>query len=289
MPVASTREIVTTARDEGFAIAAVNVVDDLSVRAVVAAAEQVGAPVILQTSVKTLRQSGFELFAAIVHTVASRAEVPVALHLDHCPYRDVISAALAAGWSSVLFDASDRPYAVAHAETAEVVAEAHAVGASVEAEIENITGVEDGIGSDEELEPYPVEQLVAFAHETGADLLAPALGTAHGVYKSAPRLLVDRAEALRALTDLPLVLHGGTGLQAEDFAAFIAAGVGKINVSTALKLAYMKTAAAHLEACAVSGKYEPVKLFDAIASAVSAEIAPHLEMFGGADRVKVTR
>lgn len=284
MPAARTLDLVTAARDGGYAVAAVNIVDDLSVRAVVAAAEDLQAPIILQTSVKTLRGSGALLMERIVRTVADASTVPVALHLDHCPHRDVITAALDAGWSSVLFDASDRSYAQAYEETVEVVAEAHAAGAAVECEIENITGVEDDIGSNEEVEPYPVEQLVAFAEETGSDLLAPALGTAHGLYTSAPRLRPDRARALRELTDLPLVLHGGTGLPAEDFTEFIRAGVSKINISTALKLAYMRSAAAHLEDAAQTGKYEPVKMFDDIFAGVRDEIAMHLEMFGCAGK-----
>ncbi len=284
MPVARTLDLVAAGRDGGYAVAAVNIVDDLSVRAVVAAAEDLQAPIILQTSVKTLRASGVLLLQRIVLTAAEAASVPVALHLDHCPYRDVISAALDAGWSSVLFDASDRSYEQAHQETTEVVAEAHAVGAAVECEIENITGVEDDIGSNDEAEPYPLEQLVTFAEETGSDLLAPALGTAHGLYTSAPKLQPERAQALRELTRIPLVLHGGTGLSAENFTEFIRAGVSKINISTALKIAYMKSAATHLEHATRTGKFEPVKMFDDIFAGVRDEIAIHLEIFGCAGK-----
>jgi ketose-bisphosphate aldolase len=284
MPAARTLDLVIAGRDGGYAVAAVNIVDELSARAVIAAAETVDAPVILQTSVKTLRTTGTALVRAVVRTLADAARVPVALHLDHCPQREVITEALDAGWSSVLFDASDRAYEQAYKETAEVVQEAHEAGAAVECEIENITGVEDDVGSDEVVEPYPVEQLVAFAEETGSDLLAPALGTAHGVYKTAPRLRPDRARALRELTDLPLVLHGGTGLTAEDFAGFIRAGVSKINVSTALKLSYMRSCAAHLSEAERTGKYEPVKMFEHVFTSVRDEIAAHLAMFGCAGK-----
>ena len=280
MPVAKTLDVVSDARDGGYAVAAVNVVDDVSARAVVAAAEQLDAPVILQTSVKTVRSMGSALLASTVHAVAEAASVPVTLHLDHCPYRDVVSEALEAGWSSVLFDASDRDYDQALKETTEVVAEAHAKGAAVECEIENITGVEDDVGSDQEVEPYDVDRLVAFAHISGSDLLAPALGTAHGVYKTAPRLRFDRARQLRARTDVPLVLHGGTGLRAEDFTAFIDAGVAKINVSTALKVAYMSAAGEHLAEAERTGKQEPIKLLDAVFERVRDVIAQHLAMFG---------
>jgi fructose-bisphosphate aldolase class II len=211
---------------------------------------------------------------------AGPAPVPVALHLDHCPHRSVISEVVAAGWSSVLFDASDRDLATAERETAEVVAEAHAAGVEVESEIENIVGVEDDIGSDTAVHAYPVETLVAVAHRTGTDLLAPQLGTAHGLYTHTPVLLPERVGRLVELTDLPIVLHGGTGLELADFHAFIHAGVSKINISTGLKLAYMRAARDHLRGAEASGRWDPPSMFADITAAVRAEIAGHLEAFG---------
>src|SRR5699024_8407833 len=135
--------------------------------------------------------------------------------------------------------ASDRDLDQAERETGEVVAEAHAAGVDVESEIENIIGVEDGVGSDTARHSYSVAELVAVAERTGADLLAPQLGTAHGQYTSSPVLLPERVAELVRLTDRPVVLHGGTGLTDADFRRFIDAGVSKINISTGLKLAYM--------------------------------------------------
>ena len=282
MPIAPTLALVDEAQRRGYAVPAVNIADDLSARAVIAAAEGARSPVILQTSVKTVKSIGAGHLSRLVHSAAEEATVPVALHLDHCPDRSVITEVLAEGWSSVLFDASDRPLDVAWRETAEVVREAHAVGAAVESEIENIVGVEDGVGSDEAVHSYSVEQLVEVARDTGTDLLAPALGTAHGLYKADPVLRVDRVESLRALSDVPVVLHGGTGLRDEDFRAFIAAGVSKINISTALKLAYLRTAKQHLDECERTGRWEPVKMFDVVLDAVRDEIAMHIEVFGSA-------
>ena len=282
MPIANTLALVTAAQAGGYVVPAVNIVDDLSIRAVVAAAEKAGSPVILQTSVKTVRSMGSALLAAIVHSAAEGSSVPVALHLDHCPDRAVITEAIGAGWSSVLFDASNRPLDQARRETAEVVAEAHAAGVSVESEIENIVGVEDGVGSDEAIHSYSVEKLVEVANETGTDLLAPALGTAHGLYKAAPVLHVDRVRELRALIGIPIVLHGGTGLSDEDFRAFIAAGVSKINISTALKLAYMKGCQAHIAEAERTGKWEPVKMFDQVSRSVQDVIGAHIALFGSA-------
>ncbi|HMO10429.1 MAG TPA: class II fructose-bisphosphate aldolase [Actinotalea sp.] len=283
---ASTARLARQARDEGYAVAAVNILDDLSLRAVVAAAAATSSPVIIQVSVKTVRSTGVELLTTMVRLAAADAPVPVALHLDHCPYRDVISAVVAAGWSSVLFDASDRDLATAERETAEVCAEAHAAGVDVESEIENIVGVEDDIGSDEAVHAYSVQTLVDVAARTGADLIAPQLGTAHGLYTHDPVLLPERVRELVALTDRPVVLHGGTGLSDEDFRAFIDAGVSKINISTGLKLAYMRAAQAHTAKAEQTGRWDPPSMFADISAAVQAEVAGHLHRFGSAGRVE---
>jgi ketose-bisphosphate aldolase len=280
MPIASTLDLVRAAHSRGYAVPAVNIVDDLSIRAVVAAAEATQSPVILQTSVKTLKSVGAELLSAIVHNVGRSATVPVALHLDHCPDRAVITEAIRHGWSSVLFDASDRALEAALEETAQVVSEAHAEGVAVESEIENIIGVEDGVGSDEAVHSYTIAQLADAAAQTGADMLAPQLGTAHGLYKASPVLRFDRAKELRALTDRPVVLHGGTGLTEADFHQFIEAGVSKINISTALKLAYMHSARAHLAEAERKDKWEPIKLLDDVSEAVKVMVIEHIELFG---------
>lgn len=285
MSFASTREMCVAARAGGYAVPAVNIVDAISIAAVVKAADALGSPVILQTSVKTVKYFGAAVLAATARAAAEAASVPVALHLDHCPDRAVITEAIANGWSSVLFDASDRPFDVAVRETAEVAAEARAAGVDVESEIENIVGVEDGVGSDDtDVHFYADEELVRVAEETGTDLMAPALGTAHGLYKASPVLLFDRVARLASMTEIPIVLHGGTGLSAEDFGRFISAGVSKINISTALKLAYMHSAREHLEEAQRTGKWEPVRLFDQIGAAVEETVREHVELFGSAGK-----
>jgi ketose-bisphosphate aldolase len=288
MTFAGTKELALAARASGYAVPAVNVVDGISIAAVVAAADVAGSPIILQTSVKTVKYFGAEMLASTARIAARSASVPVALHLDHCPDRAVITEAIRNGWSSVLFDASDRSLDVAAAETRDVCAEAHAAGVDVESEIENIVGVEDGVGSDDpDVHYYTEDRLVAIAEATGTDLIAPALGTAHGLYKAEPVLLVDRVRALAALTDIPIVLHGGTGLSAEDFRSFIDAGVSKINISTALKMAYMGAAHRHLTEAQRSGKWEPIKLFDDVGEAVATTVADHARMFGSEREVGV--
>ena len=278
--IASTSALARHGRENGYAVPAVNVLDDISLRAVVAAAVDASAPLILQISVKTVKQLGTELTTTTFRLAVQDVPIPVALHLDHCPDRAVISDVVAAGWSSVLFDASDRELADAERETGEVVAEAHARGVDVESEIENIVGVEDGVGSDVALHAYSVAQLADIAKRTGVDLLAPQLGTAHGQYKARPVLRPDRVRDLAALTDVPIVLHGGTGLAAEDFRTFIDAGVSKINISTAVKMAYMKAAAGHLDVARANDKWDPPSMFRDIQSSVKDAIATHIEWFG---------
>ena len=282
--ISSTLTMTRTARERGYAVPAVNILDDLSLRAVIAAAVAASSPMIIQISVKTVRSIGTDLITTMFRHAAGDVAVPVALHLDHCPDRAVISDVVRAGWSSVLFDASDRDLETAERETAEVVSEAHAAGVDVESEIENIIGVEDGVGSDVSLHSYDVGTLAAVAQRTGVDLLAPQLGTAHGEYTAQPVLLPERVRELAALTDRPIVLHGGTGLSAEDFATFIAAGVSKINISTGVKVAYMRSAEKHLAEARATNRWDPPLMFRDISAAVQAAIAVHIEEFGAAGR-----
>src|SRR5579875_1090597 len=160
--------------EAGYAVAAINIVNDLSIDAVLAAAAQERAPVVLQTSVKTVKQYGASTLHGIVAAVAEGFEVPYALHLDHCPERAVISECLANGWNSVLFDAHDLDVAENLRQTVEVVAEARAVGADVEGEIEGIQGVEDGVGSDAVTKQQTLDIAVDFIRRSGVDVFAPA-------------------------------------------------------------------------------------------------------------------
>jgi fructose-bisphosphate aldolase class II len=284
MPYVNTLDLVTAARGRGYAVPAINIVDPLTIKAVVEAADSIGSPVILQTSVKTVKSAGAGLLHFAAREAADAASVGVSLHLDHCPDREVITLAIKQGWSSVLFDASDRDLDQARKETAEVCQEAHAAGASVESEIENIIGVEDGVGSDVAKHSYTVEQLIEVALETGTDLMAPQLGTAHGMYSARPVLLPQRAREITSKCDIPVVLHGGTGLSNAEFDEFIDAGVTKINISTALKQAYMKSALEYLKQCEATNKWEPTKMFDPMIAASKALLVDFAGIFHSAGR-----
>jgi fructose-bisphosphate aldolase class II len=240
VPVVSTKEILEDAFSRRYGVAAFNIVNDLTLDAVIAAAVELRAPLIVQTSVKTVKAAGVDEIYALFRAAAERADVPVALHLDHCPDRAVLSACLKRGWNSVLFDGSSLPSVAENKrQTIEVVAEARACGANVEGEIEGIKGVEDGVGSDDDSDIYSLETAVDFVRSTGVDVFAPAIGNAHGVYKSAPVLDAQRVSDIVAQVALPMCLHGGTGLSAAQFDDLIARGCAKVNISTALKIAFM--------------------------------------------------
>lgn len=280
MMKASTLDIVTDAHNQGYAVGAFNVFDHLSLRAVARAAQAQQSPAIIQISVRTAKAIGAQLVYDMFSAAAERVEVPLSLHLDHCPDPDYAMSVIDAGWSSVLFDASHYDLAQARELTTTVVAHAHKRGAHVESEIENIVGVEDGVGSDVIVHAYSNEELVAVAHETGVDMIAPQLGTAHGLYKGRPALLPERVKKLRAITELPIVLHGGTGLSASDFSSFITAGVSKINVSTALKHSFLDAMVDISAEARAYGKVEPLPILADIEERVAGTVSEHLALFG---------
>lgn len=284
MPVVPMKELLDRAFDARYGVAAFNVLNDLSIEAVLTAAVQESSPVILQTSVKTVRQYGrdqlFGIFSALVRDVP----VPVTLHLDHCPERSVISDCLAGGWNSVLFDAHELDVADNLAQTTEVVAEAAARGAHVEGEIEGIQGVEDGIGSDEASAQQSLEVSVDFIQRTGVHCFAPAIGNAHGQYTSAPVLDHQRVTDLVEATGVPMALHGGTGLSSEQFQDLIARGCAKVNISTALKERYMQSGLEFLKGAEQKRKWDPPSLFAHQKAAVVEMAREHMQLFGSSGR-----
>jgi ketose-bisphosphate aldolase len=280
VPVVSLKEIVDRAFAERYGVAAINVVNDLSMEAVLAAAVEQRSPVIVQTSVKTVRSVGLDLLFAMWRELTAGIEVPVALHLDHCPDRAVLSACLRKGWNSVLFDASLLPVEENQRQTVEVVAEARSYGAAVEGEIEAITGVEDDIGSDEEAQRQSLPVALEFIRTTGIDVFAPAIGNAHGVYHAEPHLDAQRVSDIVAAEPIPIALHGGTGMTDAQFTDLIARGCAKVNISTALKVTYMKANLAFLRGAEERDTWDPPSLFSSVRGAVLDLAADHMRRFG---------
>src|SRR5580698_396701 len=169
MPVVSMQDILTPAFKARYGVGAFNVVNDLTMLAVLEAAASTKSPVIIQVSVKTVKLWGAKLVQKIFADLAARFDVPATLHLDHCPEIETIKTCLEAGWNSVLFDASNLDYEENLKQTKQVVKMARAYGAAVEGELEAVKGVEDGMGSDEASPIVPLDKCVEFLEQTGID------------------------------------------------------------------------------------------------------------------------
>jgi ketose-bisphosphate aldolase len=277
VPVVPTREILERAFKERYGVAAINVVNDLTMEAVLAAAEELRAPVIIQTSVKHVKMTGLDAMYAMWKAYTEDITVPVALHLDHCPERDLISACLAKGWNSVLFDASKLTVEENQRQCIEVVEEARQYGADVEGEIEGFKRTEEMTG-DEAQHVQSLETVVEFVKATGVDVFAPAIGNAHGTYKTTPTLDSQRVTDIVEATGMPVALHGGTGMSPEQFSDLISRGCAKVNISTALKIAFMKSGFDFMTEH--PGDYDPPKIFTAQRTAVMEMARHHMQLFG---------
>ena len=284
MPVQRLSDILAPAFAERYGVPAINIVNDLTMENVLAGAVEARSPVIVQTSVKTVRAIGVRTLWLMWHGMTAGIEVPCALHLDHCPDRQVISDCLEAGWQSVLFDASQLPVEENQRQTVEVVAEARRYDADVEGEIESITGQEDGIGSDEESKRQTLEVTLRYLEATGVDVFAPAIGNAHGTYSRAPVLDFQRVSDIVAAHPVPIALHGGSGLSDEQFRDCIARGCAKVNISTALKETFMKSSLAFLSEAEAKGKWDPPSLFTSVGAAVRELTGHFAEVFGSAGK-----
>ncbi len=278
MPVVPTQEIVAKAFSERYGVAAINVVNDLTMEAVLAAADELRAPLIVQTSVKTVKSIGADVLIAMWRAMADRVSVPVALHLDHCPEREVISLCLEKGWNSVLFDGSKLSVEENRAQCIEVVAEARRFGALVEGEIEGFKRVEE-MADDEEPDELTLEAAVDFIRATEVDVFAPAIGNAHGMYRSTPKLDSQRVTDIVEATGIPVALHGGTGMTPDQFRDLVGRGCAKVNISTALKIAYMQAGFDHMAAS--PGTFDPPSQFEAQRAAVVEMAREHIRILGG--------
>jgi len=284
MGVVPLKDIVDPAFEARYGVPAINIFNDLTMEAVLAAAVDANSPVILQTSVKTVRSIGSRVLFDMWESLTRGIEVPVALHLDHCPDRDVVTECLKAGWNSVLFDASNLDVAENQRQTIEVVAEARQYDAQVEGEIEAITGVEDDHGSDTVAPRQSLDVALAFIDATGIDVFAPSIGNAHGSYTAAPVLDAERVTEIVDARSIPIALHGGSGLSAEQFADLIARGCAKVNISTALKETYMKSSLSFLTQAEQNNKWDPPSLFKHTRAEIVSMVTGLMEQFGSAGK-----
>ncbi len=282
MSVVTMPEILKPAFEERYGVGAFNIVNDLTMEAVLDAAAETRSPVIVQVSVKTVKQMGAKLIQLMFEEMARRAPIPATLHLDHCPDRKVIDDCLAAGWNSVLFDGSKLSYEENLQQTTEVVAQAHACGAAVEGELEAVKGVEDGVGNEYGGPIVALDKAVEFIRTTHIDSFAPAIGTAHGLYKGEPKINFQRVSEILAVEPVPLVVHGGTGLSDEVFQQLIARGAPKVNISTQLKITFADAFRNYLEQKPT--EYDPLKLLGAVRKDVIGMVKQFMHIFGSEGR-----
>ena len=243
MSIANAKEVMIEAAKKGYAVGAFNITDLLQFEAVIDAAVETKSPVIVQTSVKPSQFLGTDMMVAIYRTLAQKAPVPVVLHLDHCTDIDYCKKCADAGYTNIMIDASKQAYEENIRQTKEVVDYCHSIGGiSVEGELGTVGGVEDQIKvAEDEAQLANPQQSVEFVERTGVDIFAPAIGTAHGVYKTKnPKIDTERMATIHKMLNgngikTPLVVHGGTGLPEDIIKKLLAAGGAKFNVSTELK------------------------------------------------------
>lgn len=223
----------------GYAVGAFNVENMEMVKAVIAAAEELKAPVMLQTTPSTVKYASLDMYAAMVKAEAEKATVPVCLHLDHGSSYDLAMKALKAGYSSVMIDGSKLEFEDNIEVSKRVADVCKAMGIPVEAELGKVGGKEDELEAeaDTNTDPQEAKELV---ERTGITSLAVAIGTAHGFYVGTPVLDKERLSEIRAVVDIPLVLHGASGLTDEDVQDCVKRGICKVNFATELRAAYTK-------------------------------------------------
>ena len=239
------KDILSDAQKNRYAVGLFNTTDTDMLEAVIAAAEEERSPVIIGTAEVLLPHGELKLIAPSVIAAAKRASVPVVVHYDHGLTFERCMEALSLGFSSVMFDGSASDPVTNVAETKEIVRIAHSFGATVEGEIGHVGNVGEDDNTDADLYTTPEEALEYIA-ATGIDACAIAIGTAHGAYKKAPKLDFDRLSQIRAVTDTPLVLHGGSGLSDDDFRTAVSRGIAKVNIYTDLCLAGVRAMTAGL-------------------------------------------
>lgn len=239
--------VLKKAQQEHYAVGLFNTTDTDMLEAAIAAAEELRAPIIIGTAEVLLPYGELKLIAPSIIAAAKRASVPVVVHYDHGLTFDRCMEALQLGFSSVMFDGSAGDYETNIKETREVVRIAHAFGATVEGEIGHVgdAGAGDNLLTDMYTTPKEAKEYLA---ATGVDALAVAIGSAHGVYKTKPKLSIDRLREIRAEVYVPLVLHGGSGLSDEDFRSSIREGMAKVNIFTDLCLAGQRAMAEGISA-----------------------------------------
>jgi len=290
MSIVNAKEMMLRASAEKYSVGAFNITNLIQMEAVVETAVNMKAPLIIQTSVAPSKFLKPNILAGIYQTLAEEAPIPICLHLDHCTDVDYCKTCADAGYTNIMIDASKQPFEENIRQTKEVVDYCHAKGEiSVEGELGTVSGVEDQIKvAEDEAALCDPEQALQFVEETGVDIFAPAIGTAHGVYKTKnPKLDFDRMAEIYKLINgrelrIPLVVHGGTGLQPDVVRRLVSLGGAKFNVSTDLKHTLIDATYGYISEH--RDEYNPGKVDLAVKDAIVAKIEYWIDLLGSAGK-----
>ena len=306
MPISTGIEVLRKAHEGNYAVGAFNFNNLETLQAIIEAAEELDAPVIVETSEGAIHYAGAEMLFKMVEVLAGKAAIPVVIHLDHGKDFNIIMGALRAGYTSIMIDASSHPFEENIRLTKRVVEIAHAMGVSVEAELGTLKGIEDNVSVDErDATLIHPDQAVTFVQETGIDYLAPAVGTSHGAfkYKGESKIDYERLKEVKRLTNIPLVLHGASGVprdlveKAEKYGAklagakgvsdevlteAVACGINKVNLDTDLRIATVgavrEVLAEHPE------EIDPRKILGPAREAMKAVVKHRIKLLGSAGK-----
>lgn len=232
-------EILQEANDRDYAVGGFNINNLEFLQGIITAADEVNSPLILQTSEGAIKYIGIDYVLGMVRAAVKDVSIPVALHLDHGGSFEKAMECIQKGYSSVMIDGSKLPFEENVSLTRKVVEAAHSVGVSVEAELGKLGGAEDDVVVEERDATFTdPKEAVEFVERTGIDALAIAIGTAHGVYKGKPELDFERLQQIKDRLDMPLVLHGASGVPDSDVSRAVGLGINKVNVNTDFQQAF---------------------------------------------------
>lgn len=285
MALISLAQGLAHAQQHGYALGAFNVLDTHFLRALFQAAEQQRSPFIINLAEVHFKYVSLDHLVAAIRCEAARHAIPVVLNLDHGLHFEAVVQAVRLGFTSVMFDGSGLSYDENVRQTQEVVKLCHAVGVSVEAELGAVGGDEGGALTGEADSAKFTEPALAadFVQSTGIDCLAVAIGNAHGKYKGEPRLDFDRLAAIRSAADIPLVLHGGSGISDADFRRAITLGIHKINFYTGMSQAALDAIETQMDQR--DARYDSfAELLMAVERNISRVVAQQMQIFGSSGR-----
>lgn len=281
MALVSLKTMLTKAYQKGYAVGAFNIINLTFLEAITDAARRTVSPVILNVAEVHFPFVTMENIVPVVREIANREQFDIVLNLDHGLTMNAIERAIANGFTSIMFDGSYLDFEENIRQTHEIVKMCHARNISVEAELGAVGGAEGGglVGEADPTRYTDIEQAGIFVEKTGVDALAVAIGNSHGRYKGQPDLDFNRLCAIRDVTGIPLVLHGGSGISADDFRKAISLGIAKINFFTGMSDAAVQATKRHLSEMGERYNDYPI-MMNAVKESVTQVVIEQMEIFG---------